>query len=310
MDPLNKKELFGDWATLLLPITDQNAIDYKLLEEEIDILIEAGVTGIYSNGTAGEFYNQSEPEFDRIHSILADKCNVARMPFQVGCSHMSPQISLERVVRARHWAPSAIQVILPDWWVPSDQEMLLFLERICIDADPIGIVLYNPPHAKKQLSPDDFQMIDSAGIALLGCKVAGGSAQWYRVMREKMNHLSVFIPGHYMASGLKNGAQGAYSNVSCLNPRVVHQWYESTKTDMQGALELEARICYFIETCIAPYLKKGKYSNQAADKFMATVGGWCAIDGRLRWPYRQIPATDVSRVRQQLHKILPEFASN
>jgi len=303
----DKKELYGDWATLLLPITEQNNIDYSLLSEEIDILIAAGVTGIYSNGTAGEFYNQTETEFDKIQTLLAEKCNAAGMPFQIGCSHMSPQTSFERLHRAKHLKPSAIQIILPDWWSPSDSEMFAFLEKVCSDADPIGIVLYNPPHAKKQLSPTDFMRIKTMQIPLIGCKVAGGSDQWYNEMREKMNHLSVFIPGHYMASGIQSGAQGSYSNVSCLNPRITHQWYESMKTDMEGALELEKRICFFMESCIKPYLGKDSYSNQAADKFMAAVGDWCGIDSRLRWPYRNIPMGDVSRVRDKAKQILPEF---
>ncbi len=303
----DKKELYGDWATLLLPITEQNNIDYSLLSEEIDILIAAGVTGIYSNGTAGEFYNQTETEFDKIQTLLSEKCNAAGMPFQIGCSHMSPQISVERLRRAKQLEPSAVQIIIPDWWVPSDNEMFAFLEKVCAESDPIGIVLYNPPHAKRQLSPDDFMHIKTSQIQLIGCKVAGGSAQWYSEMREKMSHLSVFIPGHYMATGLKNGAQGSYSNVSCLNPHATHEWYESTKTDMQSALELEKRIVFFMESCIRPYLGKNKYSNQAADKFMAAVGGWCGIDSRLRWPYHHIPMHDVNSVRDQARKIIPEF---
>jgi 4-hydroxy-tetrahydrodipicolinate synthase len=47
------------------------------------------VSGIYSNGTAGEFYNQTEDEFDQISFLLAEKCNKVQMPFQIGCSHMN-----------------------------------------------------------------------------------------------------------------------------------------------------------------------------------------------------------------------------
>lgn len=307
MEPLRQVDLHGDWATLLLPITKQNTIDFGLLKEEVAVLIEAGVNGIYSNGTAGEFYNQTEDEFDQVQSVLAEMCEASGVPFQIGCSHMSPQIALERLRRAKVWRPSAIQVILPDWWAPSDEEMLTFLAEICSEAAPIGIVLYNPPHAKRKLTPDDFRMIAAAGIPLLGCKVAGGDKQWYAEMREKMEHLSVFVPGHFMASGIRDGAKGAYSNVSCLNPKATHQWYEMIKSDMEAALELEQRICHFMDSCIKPYLGHAAYSNQAADKFMAAVGGWCAIDSRLRWPYRQIPMDDVARVREKAKALIPEF---
>lgn len=57
MQKLTANTLKGNWATLLLPINSSDCIDYKLLAREIDYLIAAGVDGIYSNGTTGEFHN-------------------------------------------------------------------------------------------------------------------------------------------------------------------------------------------------------------------------------------------------------------
>lgn len=307
MIPLQAKEIVGNWATLLLPINTDNSINFSALADEIDLLINAKVNGIYSNGTAGEFYNQTENEFDRISELLANKCHSAFMPFQIGCSHMSPQISLERVKRARHFKPSGIQVILPDWWKPATDEVLSFLQIITDAAAPIGIVLYNPPYSKKQLSPDEFLFLKEAGISLVGCKVAGGDESWYASMRKAMAHLSVFIPGHFLASGIRRGAQGAYSNVSCINPFAGQRWYELMQTDMEAALELEGRIQQFIHQYIHPFLLDGRYSNQAADKFMASVGGWTTIGPRLRWPYSSFPEGEIIAVRRQANLLIPEF---
>src|SRR3546814_398225 len=147
MRAFNSDEIYGNWATLLLPLNADDGIDYPALEEEIEILISMKVNGIYSNGTAGEFYNQTEAEFDRVSGILADKCNAAGMPFQIGCSHMSPLLSLERVRRIVSLKPSAIQVILPDWFPPGMSEIIDYLEVMASAAAPAGLVLYNPPHA-------------------------------------------------------------------------------------------------------------------------------------------------------------------
>jgi dihydrodipicolinate synthase/N-acetylneuraminate lyase len=54
----------GNWATLLLPIADSDAIDMARLRDTLDRMAAARVDGIYSNGTAGEFCNQTEAEFD------------------------------------------------------------------------------------------------------------------------------------------------------------------------------------------------------------------------------------------------------
>src|SRR3954471_24315441 len=148
MRPLQPHEIKGNWATLLLPIADNDAIDFGALSDEIDAIIAAKVDGVYSNGTAGEFHTQSEAEFDRVSMVLAEKCEKARLPFQIGASHMSAQISRERLRRARSLKPGAFQVILPDWFGVTDEEAVDFLRTMAAEAGEIGLVLYNPPHAK------------------------------------------------------------------------------------------------------------------------------------------------------------------
>jgi dihydrodipicolinate synthase/N-acetylneuraminate lyase len=291
----------------LVPINEDNSINYQLLAEEIDILIGMRVNGIYSNGTAGEFYNQTDEEFERINTLLAEKCNAAQMPFQVGCSHMSPQISMERLKFALTLQPSAVQVILPDWFPPTITECIRYLEAMAAAAGPVGLVLYNPPHAKKRLSPEEFRQIIEAGIPLVGCKVPGGDAAWYTAMKEAAPELSIFVPGHHLATGVSLGAHGAYSNVACIHPLAAQQWYDTMLTDMGKALELEGRIQLFMSRHIVPYITGQGYSNQAVDKLLAAVGGWAAIGTRLRWPYESISEQEVAKLRVACYEILPEF---
>ena len=309
MFPLRGKEIYGNWATLMLPINEDESIDFTRLEYEIDILISMGVNGIYSNGTAGEFYNQTEREFVQISELLARKCHAAGMPFQIGCCHMSPVISLERVKRAVALQPSAIQIVLPDWFVPTLPEVIRFLSVMTDAAAPVGLVLYNPPHAKKNLTPAEWQQIQEAGISLVGCKVAGGDESWYAAMRELTRDFSLFIPGHHLATGIQQGAHGAYSNVACLHPHVAQRWYKTILTDMPAALEIEGRIRRFMNQYIVPFIKEQGYSNQAADKLLAAVGGWADIGTRLRWPYKSIPTEAVEQVRKACRQLLPEVFS-
>lgn len=307
MKSLKHNEIYGTWATLLLPIEADDSINYQKLADQIDVLIASGVNGIYSNGTAGEFYNQTEAEFDQISELLADKCTKADMPFQIGCCHMSPMLSLERVKRAVQLKPGAIQVIMPDWFPPTMPEMINFMQRISEAASSIGLVLYNPGHAKAKLVPEDFQTIKNAGVNLVGCKTAGGDEQWYQKMKTLNPELSVFIPGHRLATGIGLGAHGAYSNAACINPKGAQAWYHMMAGDMAAALELQGRIQQFIFNYIVPYITEQKYSDQAVDKLMAAVGGWCDAGTRLRWPYNWIDPGEVKVLRTVCKNIIPEF---
>jgi dihydrodipicolinate synthase/N-acetylneuraminate lyase len=307
MKKLNSNNLRGNWATLLLPIKADNSIDFSALANEIDQLIAVGVDGIYSNGTAGEFHNQTESEFDRVSELLAEKCSRAKMRFQIGASHPSPWVSLERLKRSVHLRPDAFQVILPDWVAASAEEQITFLQGMEAEADGIPLVLYNPPHAKSKLEPKDYQQFEKAVPSLIGVKLLSKEGAWVDEMKQFASYLSVFVPGHFLASGVKAGiADGAYSNVACINPAAAQKLWHTMQEDIDEALRIEQHILEFFRICIAPYQQQG-YSNPALDKFLAAVGGAIQIPTRLRWPYKWIAQNEVEAARKVAKSLIPEF---
>ncbi|MGO7426234.1 dihydrodipicolinate synthase family protein, partial [Rhizobium ruizarguesonis] len=218
--------------------------------------------GIYSNGTAGEFHNQTEVEFDRIQAMLAERCKASSKPFVIGACQPDPLIMLNRVRRAAALDPRAIQVILPDWWPLNDAEAIDFLKRAAEAADGIPFILYNPPHAKRVLAPKELGMVCAAVPEVIGIKLADGDASWYAEARRHLSGLSLFVPGHHLATGTKEGvAAGSFSNVACLSPRGAQTWTVSMRNDIDAALDLERRICTFMDAHIVPFRQEFGYSN-------------------------------------------------
>jgi len=297
----------GNWGTLLLPINEDDSIDFHRLSDEIDLLIAARVEGIYSNGTAGEFHVQTENEFDRVSQLLASKCQAAGMWFQVGASHPVPITMIERIRRTKHLNPAAFQVILPDWVRVTEGEALSFLTRIAAEASPIPIVLYNPPHAKHVLQPEQYLALTAEIPTLISIKLLDGDESWYDRMKPVADKVAIFVPGHHLATGVSRSvARGAYSNVACLNPWAAQRWWQMMHTDMEEALAVEQLIQLFFSRYIVPFAQQG-YSNPALDKLLAATGNWSDVGTRLRWPYRWIPMAEVAGVRQGAHNILPNW---
>ncbi|ACI58031.1 dihydrodipicolinate synthetase (plasmid) [Rhizobium leguminosarum bv. trifolii WSM2304] len=298
----------GNWASLLLPIAADDNIEFDKLGEEIDILIDAGVDGIYSNGTAGEFHNQTEEEFDRIQQMLAERCEASSMPFVIGACQPDPRIMLNRISRAAALDPRAIQVILPDWWPLTDAEAVDFLIRAAEAAGGIPLILYNPPHAKRVLAPKELGMVCAAVPAVIGVKLADGDASWYAETRRHLSGLSLFVPGHHLATGIKQGiAAGSFSNVACLSPRGAQLWTLSIRSDLDAALELERRICEFMDAHIVPFRQQLGYSNAALDKLLSAIGNWGPVGTRLRFPYRSIDMAEAIRLRGIARSELPDL---
>jgi dihydrodipicolinate synthase/N-acetylneuraminate lyase len=301
-------KLRGNWATLLLPIAPDGAIDLSGLADEIEVLIAAKVDGIYSNGTAGECCNQTEAEFDAIQRVLAERCSRSRTPFVIGACQPDPSVALDRLRRAVAHAPDGIQVILPDWWPVTDPEAVDFLQMAAEAAGDIPLVLYNPPHAKRVLSPATLAAVLKQVPEVVGVKLADGDADWYAEADKHLRDWALYVPGHHLATGVEAGvAAGAFSNVACLNPRGAQLWTEMMRTDIAGAREIEQRICEFMDAHILPFRRDHGYSNAALDKLLAAIGNWAPLSPRLRRPYRWIDAGEAERLRPIARRMMPEI---
>ncbi len=303
---MKANELKGTWGTVLLPINEDESIDFERLERELVYLIKSGLAGLYTNGTAGEFHTQTEDEFLEISQLVASLCKAANFPFQIGLCHTSAQIALSRLEQTKQLEPSAFQVILPDWVTLNETEMLSFLKRMAEAAEGMGLVLYNPPHAKKVLSLETVAEFRDAVPNLIGIKVADGNSSWYGSLRKELRDVSVFVPGHHLASGLLQGAQGSYSNVACLSPKGAVYWEKLVETNPVLALDVERRINDFFQEAVVPFAKQG-FSNPALDKLLATIGGWAEVGTRLRWPYQFISQETAERLRGAARAALPEL---
>lgn len=298
----------GNWATLLLPIAEDDSIDFARLGDELDRLVAAGVDGVYSNGTAGEFHNQTEAEFDRIQALLAERCRAGGVPFVIGACQPDPRLSLDRVRRAKALRPEAIQVILPDWWPVTPPEASAFLELAADAADPVPLILYQPPHAKRVFAPAELADILASVPQVVGIKLADGDAAWYAEARRHLDRLALYVPGHHLATGVAEGvAAGAFSNVACLSPSGAQRWTELMAGDLDRALEIERRLRAFLDAHVAPFARVHGYSNAALDKLLAAIGGWADVGTRLRRPYRWIDPDVVPALRREAEARLPEI---
>lgn len=247
----------------------------------------------------------SEDEFTRINALVAQTCEAAGLPFQLGASFPTPQLALERIRRAADWRPTAIQVVLPDWYPPTLEESIAFLDLAAEAANGIALILYNPPHAKRILAPEEMLTLCERIPTLAGFKLGAGDDEWYLRMAPVLARSSVFVPGHTLATGYIHGAAGSYSNVCCLQPRGATRWNRLMEADLDQALAQERAIQSFMTAHILPFRERLGHSNMALDKLLAAIGNWAPIGTRLRWPYRGVDAAAAAALAPVARRELP-----
>lgn len=301
-----KDEIRGTWATILTPFDADDALDTALLDEELTALFAASPQGVYTHGTAGEFFNQTDDEWDLVVTRVGRRCVAASMPFQLGANHSNPVVTVDRIRRARELEPAAIQVALPSWLELTTEETLECLRMFSEAAAGVGLVLYNSPHSKNVLDPEGLALLCERVPGLVGIKTGDGDAGWYERMRPVMDRVSVFVPGHHLATGLRSGAHGAYSNVACLSPRGAVLWGERSRVEPEWGLEVERDIRRFMDQAILPLRKRG-YSAVTLDKTLAAAGGHLGDIGRVRRPFSSATPQEVDEVRRLAFELLPDF---
>ena len=77
--------------------------------------------------------------------------------------------------------------------------------------------------------------------------------------------------------------------------------------NLDAALDIESRICAFMDDHIVPFRRDRGYSNAALDKLLAAIGNWGPVTTRLRWPYRFIDEQEAASLRDHARMIIPEL---
>jgi 4-hydroxy-tetrahydrodipicolinate synthase len=126
-------------------------------------------------------------------------------------------------------------------------------------------------------------------------------------MRPLAARLSIFVPGHALATGYARGATGSYSNVACLQPAGAKRWNRLMQTDLPVALAIEAQIQQFMTAYVVPFRDVKGHSNMALDKLLACVGNWAPVGTRLRWPYTGVAESEVERLRVVARESIPSL---
>ncbi|PSL02407.1 dihydrodipicolinate synthase/N-acetylneuraminate lyase [Haloactinopolyspora alba] len=303
---LDASTLGGTWATVLLPVREDDSIDDARLRDSLDVLIASGVDGVYTNGTAGEFHTLDEDECAHVQRVVAARCRAAGMPFQLGACHPCAGTQLSRLRDAVSLAPDAVQVILPDWLPLADDEVERSMAAMAEAAGDVPLVLYAPPHAKTPVRPELLGLLSRRFPGLIGAKTAGGDDEWYRRIAEHPPDVAVFVPGHDLASGRIRGAAGSFSNIACLSPRGAVRWWQQMHDDPPAALDVERRIHALQAERVAP-LQAAGFSNPALDKALAAAGGWADIGARTRWPHSWVDDATVTRIGAAARDRVPEL---
>jgi len=133
----------GIYTPVITPYRDDYSIDYERLAEIVEFLVDAGVHGIISAGTTGEYYAQTMAERFELMKFIKS-CIKERSSYIVGTGALRTEESIEYAQAAVEIGADALLVATPPYSLPTERENALHALAIDRVAN-LPILLYNYP---------------------------------------------------------------------------------------------------------------------------------------------------------------------
>ncbi len=134
----------------LVPFLDDGRINEDELRRLINWLIEKGVSGLYPNGSTGEFIRLSFEERKRVIRIVVEETR-GRVPVLAGASESNLTMILEACKTYADLGCVAVSVTGPYYYKVSQESIEHFFRELA-RRSPIDILLYNIPQFSNEIS--------------------------------------------------------------------------------------------------------------------------------------------------------------
>ena len=83
---LTRETFVGPWAGLPVAWDEDDRFDEQTYRQDVKRCCQAGVPGVYSGGTTGEFYAMEFDDFKAVARATVEECKAEGTAVMIGCS--------------------------------------------------------------------------------------------------------------------------------------------------------------------------------------------------------------------------------
>ena len=305
---LSRDDFQGPWAGLPVAWTEDDTFDEATYRGDVRRCCEAGVPGVYTGGTTGEFYAIDEQEFQAIARATVEECHARNTPAMIGCSSTYTLGAQRRAEFAAEIGADAIQVALPFWMEVEPDAVVPFFQQVATAADRIPLSIYETTRAKRTLTVEQHRavhqtvpayMMVKANAGTIGCSEDG--------CRQLSEFVNVFVGEHDWSKLGRVGANGCCSAMVYWNPRVCLEMWSALRERRWEELDRwHDRIAPLYQFLASEFSPRG-FTDTAYDRMGGRAGGFLQTSMRCRAPYCSVTQADVDLLRRWYAGHLPEM---
>lgn len=145
---------------MLTPFTDQDKIDYAMFEKNLDVQMEAGITGIVLGGSLGEASTLSGTEKRELLKEAAKMVN-KRIPVISTVAEKSTADAIACARNAEADGADGLMMLPPLQYKADDHEIVTYFKAVAANTSLPIMIYNNPVDYKLEVTMDMFEELSS-----------------------------------------------------------------------------------------------------------------------------------------------------
>lgn len=244
--------LQGIYTPNLVPFLPDGRINESELRRLVSWLVAQGVSGLYPNGSTGEFVRLDAAERRRVIRIVMEEAR-GRVPVLAGAAEANLALTLETCHEYAQLGCTAVSLTAPHYYRVSQESIEAYFRELAARS-PVDLVLYNIPQFCNEISLPVLVRLALDCPRIVGVK--DSSRDFPRLLatlhaiKPRRPDFAVFTgTEETLFPALLMGADGGTIATSQIVPEVVMALYRETRAgNVARARELQFGLLDLIDT--------------------------------------------------------------
>lgn len=236
----------GIIVPILTPIDGEERIDEPMLRDQVDYVINGGVSGVLAFGSNGEFYMVEEDEMERGLKIMVAQA-AGRVPVYFGIGAISTKKCCRLAKMAAANGAAGVSVLQPMFLKPTYQELFLHFKAVAESVPGVPMLLYNNPgRVGYTLSADLVDELAHKVDNIVGMKDTSGDITLTSEFIRRTRDVDFKVFGGkdtLLYASLCHGAVGGVCTAANFMPKLITDVYNKfVAGDLKGSLEAQFKL--------------------------------------------------------------------
>lgn len=243
---MNTDFIKGIIVPILTPIDGEERIDEPRLRDQVDYVINGGVSGVLAFGSNGEFYMVEENEMERGLKIMVAQA-AGRVPVYFGIGAISTKKCCRLAKMAAANGAAGVSVLQPMFLKPTYQELFLHFKAVAESVPGVPMLLYNNPgRVGYTLSADLVDELAHKVDNIVGMKDTSGDITLTSEFIRRTRDVDFKVFGGkdtLLYASLCHGAVGGVCTAANFMPKLITDVYNKfVAGDLKGSLEAQFKL--------------------------------------------------------------------